>query len=150
MSDDHTLLDDYNKFKSRNADPSIGGECDDSCKKNILLLFLAICPLSTCEISEDLLPLKDALSGFFITDQEPEDFRGVLSRHPFRHLFRTHIVENSVVCFLCNTVFDLMIAKRALKGSRESFLTDLTLVCTLLNIEPERVCRGALENYIVS
>jgi sphingomyelin phosphodiesterase len=36
MSDDHTLLDDYNKFKSRNADPSIGGECDDSCKKNIL------------------------------------------------------------------------------------------------------------------
>jgi hypothetical protein len=24
------------RFKSRNADPSIGGECDDSCKKNIL------------------------------------------------------------------------------------------------------------------
>jgi hypothetical protein len=115
----------------------------------IQVLFLIIPSFQTC-LEEDLLPLKDALSGFFITDQEPEDFRGVLSRHPFRHLFRTHIVENSVVCFLCNTVFDLMIAKRALKGSRESFLTDLTLVCTLLNIEPERVCRGALENYIVS
>jgi hypothetical protein len=115
----------------------------------IQVLFLVIPSFQTC-LEEDLVPLKDALSGFFNTDQEPEDFRGVLSRHPFRHLFRTHIVENSVVCFLCNTVFDLMIAKRALKGSRESFLTDLTLVCTLLNIEPERVCRGALENYIVS
>jgi hypothetical protein len=116
----------------------------------IQVLFLVIPSFQTCLEDEDLVPLKDALSGFFNTDQEPEDFRGVLSRHPFRHLFRTHIVENSVVCFLCNTVFDLMIAKRALKGSRESFLTDLTLVCTLLNIEPERVCRGALENYIVS
>ncbi|KYB28199.1 Sphingomyelin phosphodiesterase-like Protein [Tribolium castaneum] len=36
MTQDHSLLDDYFKFKYRNGDPGIKNGCSDSCKKNLL------------------------------------------------------------------------------------------------------------------
>ncbi|XP_008192876.2 sphingomyelin phosphodiesterase [Tribolium castaneum] len=47
MTDDHSLLDDYFKFKFRNGDPGISPGCDDGCKKDLL------CDIATTVFGDD-------------------------------------------------------------------------------------------------
>lgn len=79
-------------------------------------------------------------------------FESVLARNQLYGLFREENMTRSdpTLCYLCNSVVDLVLLERKIGLSRESFVDEVIVICTHLGIENERVCTGVAELNVVS
>lgn len=69
------------------------------------------------------------------------------------HLFRKNTkvtAPNILVCGACELAIDLLINERKNGASKEQLIDTVSGLCTILNVEPDSVCRGTIELNAVS
>ncbi|RZC34304.1 sphingomyelin phosphodiesterase-like [Asbolus verrucosus] len=124
MAEDHSLLDDYFKFKYRNGDAGISGGCDESCQKSLLCYIVTTLHGDNTDSSlnseDDFQLVKRGIVDYFHTGNPPEYLDKALESYQLTHMFRDgmeNAYKSEQLCYLCNLVVDLVIGERIICGS---------------------------------
>lgn len=93
----------------------------------------------------------DGFADYIKTGVLQKNFENVLARNQFPGLFREENTTRTdpTLCYLCNSVVDLVLLERKIGLSRETFVDEVIVICTHLGIENERVCKGVSELNVV-
>ncbi|XP_019868461.2 sphingomyelin phosphodiesterase-like [Aethina tumida] len=113
-----------------------------------LLLLLIVSSTVLCSQYDDYLKVREGITEYIQQKTKPAYLLEATKGFNLTHLFRKNTkvtAPNILVCGACELAIDLLINERKNGASKEQLIDTVSGLCTILNVEPDSVCRGTIE-----